>query len=218
MGRIDVMKVLSRAWELLVREPLKLVLFALLGSILSVTVVLAPFMAAGTVNVVGRVARREEPELADLFQPFKEFERYLIGALVWLGAQLIGIVIGMAIPPIGTIVSLAVNAFLLCFIPLMVFRRMDGSDAFGACRELFARQWPMLLVVSAIMTVLYWLGVVTLLLGFIVIVPFLFTLMVAVYEEVYGRDDSETVVEGEVEFEPDPEPEAGAEPESEEKA
>lgn len=208
MGRIDVVKVLSRAWELFVRDPLRLILFALVGSVLSVTVVLAPFMAAGTTTVVGRIARREEPELGDLFQPFKEFERYLIGALVWLGAQLVGIVIGWAVPILGTLVALAVNAFLLCYIPLMVFRKLDGPAAFGACRELFMRQWPMLLVLAAAMSLLYWLGVVSAFIGFLVIVPFLFTLIVATYEQAFGDEHTGAVMEGEVEDAPAPEDEA----------
>lgn len=200
MRHIDIGRTLSRAWELFARDPLRLILLVLLGSILSLTVVLAPFMAAGGVAVVGRIARRESPELGDLFGPFKEFERYLIGALIWLGAQLLGIVIGWTVPFLGIAITIAVNAFLLCFFPLMVFKRHDGPEAFGVCRQLFAEQWLMLVIVSAIMWVLNWLGLITAFVGLIVVVPFLIALAVATYEQAFEPGDADTEEPQEGEF------------------
>lgn len=197
MGRIDVIQAVKRAWELFLRDPLRLILLTLLGSVISMTIVLAPFMAAGCFVVLGKIARRETADPGDLFQPLREFERYLVGGLLWLGAQLLGVVIGMSVPVLGTLIALTVNAFLLCFFPLMVFRRLDGPAAFTACRELFAKEWPLLLVVAAILSVLSWLGAMTLFIGFLVVVPFALALMLAVYEQIYGLDDSGTVIEAE---------------------
>ena len=197
MGRIDVTKALARAWELFIRDPLRLILLVLLGSLLSMTVVLAPFMVAGSFKLLGRLARGETPELADLFAPLKQFERYLIGALIWLGAQLLGVVVGSAVPILGTLIALGVNAFLLCYFPLMVFRGLDGAAAFSSSPELFGREWPLLLVTAAIMSLLGWLGVITFGLAILVTVPFTLALMFAVYEQLFGLDDSGTVVEAE---------------------
>jgi len=197
VGRIDVVQALKRAWELFLRDPLRLILLTLLGGLVGMTIVLAPFMAAGCFVVLGKIVRGETADLGDLFQPLKEFERYLVGGLIWLGAQLLGVVIGMSVPVLGTLIALSVNAFLLCFFPLMVFRRLDGPAAFTASRELFAREWPLLLVMAAILSVLSWLGAVTLFFGFIVVLPFALALIMAVYEQIYGLDDSGTVVEAE---------------------
>ncbi len=197
MGRIDLIGALKQAWQLFLNDPLRLILLTLLASVISMTIILAPFMMAGCFEVLGKLSRRETPELEDLFRPLREFERYLVGGLIWLGAQLLGIVVGSAVPFLGTLIALAVNAFLLCYFPLMVFRRLDGVAAFGACRELFGREWPLLLVVAAILSVLGWVGMITIFLGYLVIVPFSLALILAVYEQIHGRDDSGTVVEAE---------------------
>jgi hypothetical protein len=197
VGRIDLIGALKQAWRLFLRDPLRLILLTLLGSVLSMTIILAPFMMAGCFEVLGKLARRETPEPEDLFRPLREFERYLVGGLIWLGAQLLGIVVGSAVPFLGTLIALAVNAFLLCYFPFMVFRRLDGVAAFGACRDLFGKEWPLLLVTAAILSVLSWLGMITLFLGFLVVVPYSLALIFAVYEQIHGLDDSGTVVEAE---------------------
>lgn len=199
MGRIDIVKALGRAWELFARDPLRLIGLVLLASLLSLTVILAPLMIAGAFVVLSRIARRETLTLGDLFQPFNEFERYLLGGLIWLGAELVGVVLGSWLPILGTGVALAVNAFLLPFIPLMVHKRLDGPAAFSACRTLFAREWPMLLVTAGALTVLSWVGTLPLMLGLIVTLPYSLALIQAVFEQVYGVDDSGTVVHDEEE-------------------
>ncbi len=197
MGHIDLIGALKGAWQLFLRDPLRLILLVLLGSVISMTIILAPFMVAGCFEVLGKLSRRETPEPEDLFRPLREFERYLVGGLIWLGAQLLGIVVGMTVPFLGTMIALVVNAFLLCYFPLMVFRRMDGTAAFGACRDLFRGEWPLLLVTAAILSVLSWVGAVTIFIGFLVITPFALALILCVYEQIYGLDDTGTVVEAE---------------------
>ena len=196
MGRIDIMAALGRAWELFARDPLRLIGLVLLASIVSVTIILAPLMMARGFVVLGRIARRETAAVGDLFQPFGEFERYLLGGLIWLGAQLVGVVIGSWLPFLGTALALAVNAFLLPFLPLMVHQGLDGPAAFSACRALFSREWPMLLVTAGILTVLGWVGTLPLMLGLIVTIPYSLALIHAVYEQLYGADDSGVVQEG----------------------
>lgn len=197
MGRIDIKAALGRAWELFARDPLRLIGLVLLASLVSVTIILAPLMMAGAFVVLGRIARRETAAVGDLFQPFGEFERYLLGGLIWLGAQLVGVVIGSWLPFLGTAFALAVNAFLLPFMPLMVHKALDGPAAFSACRTLFSREWPMLLVTAGILTVLGWVGTLPLMLGLIVTTPFSLALIHAVYEQLYGVDDSGVVQEAE---------------------
>jgi len=186
MPRIELLPALARAWALFAEDPLRLVGITLVASLIAATVVLAPMMVAGSFFVLGRMTRGETPALGDLFSPFNNFERFLMGGLVWLGAQVLGLVLAGWIPLLGAAVALVVNAFFLLFMPLMVHQGLDATAAFRGCRDLFQREWLMLLVLAGLLTVLIWLGALALLLGLVVTLPYALAVIQAVYEQVYA--------------------------------
>jgi hypothetical protein len=187
MPRIELLPAFARAWALFAEDPLRLVGITLVASLIAGTVVLAPVMVAGSFFVLGRMSRGETPLLSDLFAPFGNFERFLMGSLMWLGAQVVGLVLLGWNPPLGIAVGLVINAFFLLFMPLMVQRGLDAMAAFRACREHFQREWLMLLVLAGLLTVLIWVGALALLLGLIITLPYALAVIQAVYEQLYGR-------------------------------
>jgi hypothetical protein len=191
MPRIELLPALARAWALFAEDPLRLVGITLVASLIAGTVVLAPVMVAGSFFVLGRMSRGETPLLSDLFAPFGNFERFLMGSLMWLGAQVVGLVLLGWNPPLGIAVGLVINAFFLLFMPLMVQQGLDASAAFRACREHFRREWLMLLVLAGLLTVLIWVGALALLLGLIITLPYALAVIQAVYEQLYGRGTPE---------------------------
>ncbi len=191
MPRIELLPALARGWALFTEDPLRLVGILLVGALLSLTVFLAPMMVAGSFFVLGRLARGERPLLADLFAPFNSFERFLMGGLVWLGAQVLALLLVGWMPFLAAAVAFAVNALFLLFMPLMVQQGLDATAAFRACRLLFAREWLMLLVLTGLLTVLVWLGVLALLLGLVVTAPYALAVVQAVYEQLYGAPEGE---------------------------
>ncbi len=190
MPRIELLPALARAWALFAEDPLRLVGITLVASLLAGTVVLAPVMVAGSFFVLGRVSRGATPLLSDLFAPFGNFERFLMGSLVWLGAQVLWLVLIGWIPLLGIAVGLVVNAFFLLFMPLMVHQGLDATAAFSACREHFQREWMMLLVLAGLLTVLIWVGALALLLGLIITLPYALAVIQAVYEQLYGKPEA----------------------------
>ena len=191
MPRIELLPAFARGWVLFAEDPLRLVGILLVGALLSMTVFLAPMMVAGSFFVLGRIARGETPLLADLFAPFNTFERFLMGGLVWLGAQVLALVLVGWVPLLAAALALVVNAFFLIYMPLMVQQGLDATAAFRACRQLFAHEWLMLLVLTGLLTVLIWLGVLALLLGLLVTVPYTLAVVQAVYEQLYGAPEGE---------------------------
>ncbi|MBM4116505.1 hypothetical protein FJ251_02005 [bacterium] len=183
MRRIRLLPALARAWALFAEDPLRYVGLVFLSSLIGLTIVLAPMMAAACFFVLGRLARGETPLFADLFAPFASFERFLMGGLLWLGAQVLGLVVSTWNPLFGALVALVVNAFLLLYMPLMVEQELSAAAAFAACRRLFQREWLMLLTVTGLLTVLLWLGALAMLIGLVVAVPYGLAVIQAVYEQ-----------------------------------
>lgn len=183
MRRLELLPALSRAWVLFAVDPLRTIGLVFLACLVGLTVVLAPLMLAGCFFALGRLARGETPLFGDLFAPFASFERFLMGGLLWLGAQVLGLIVGTWQPLLGAALALGVNAFLLLFMPLMVEKELDATAAFRACRELFQREWLMLLTVTGLLTVLLWLGALAVLIGLVVAIPYALAVIQAVYEQ-----------------------------------
>lgn len=184
MPRIDMIRAFTRGWALFADDPLRLVGILLVGALLSLTVFLAPMMIAGSCFVYGRIARGERPALADLFAPFNAFERFLMGSLVYLGAQVVWMVAVGWIPLLGVAAGFVVNAFFLLYLPLMAHRGLDATGAFRACRELFPRHWLSLLALAGVLTLLIWVGALALLFGLAVSLPYALAVIQAVYEQI----------------------------------
>lgn len=187
MRRLELLPALSRAWVLFAVDPLRSIGLVFLACLVGLTIVLAPMMAAGCFFVLGRLARGETPLFGDLFAPFASFERFLMGGLLWLGAQVLGLVVGTWNPLLGAALALGVNAFLLPFMPLMVEKELDATAAFRACRQLFQREWLMLLTVAGLLTVLLWLGALAVLIGLLLAIPYALAVIQAVYEQAFAE-------------------------------
>jgi uncharacterized membrane protein len=186
MPRLVLLPALARGWAIFAEQPLRLIGILLVGALLFLTVILAPMMVAGSYFVLGRITRGEMPTLGDLFAPFNSFERFLMGSLLWLAVQVLWLLFLGWIPLVGFAAALLVSAFFLLFMPFMVHQGLTASAALRACRELFEREWLMLLLLASLIAVLNWIGALALLLGLVVTLPYTLALVQAVYEQLYG--------------------------------
>ena len=88
MGKLQFAPALALGWQIFTKDPLNLILGAIIAGVLSLTVFLFPVMIAGYVFLARRVAKSEKAELGDIFHGFNDFGRYLLGVIICLLAML----------------------------------------------------------------------------------------------------------------------------------
>ena len=199
MGKLQFAPALARGWQIFTKDPLKLILGAIIAGLLSTTVVLFPVMIAGYVYMVSRIAMGHKAEMGDLFFGFNDFARYLVGGLICFLVILPALLLFGAAQPLGVVGAAIITGVLLPFWPLMVLKGLVGPDAFKESVEFYKREYltgtifGLLFLAAFFLIVIPFIGVV-----FLVAIPLCFAIALAAYEQSYGFDseDEPHVVSG----------------------
>jgi hypothetical protein len=180
---MDFGKLLKTCWDSFIKEIVNLILFALLGVVLCLTIVLIPTVAGGwTRGVLGYVREGKRPDFNALWNFDGYFQILLLmivqGLLVSLGFLL------LVVP--GVILSI----WWLYTLFFLVDRNLGFWEAMSASREAVSRTgFFNHSVVFLIVCVLNALGSALSGLGTLVTLPFTLVLLSQVYLDVSGTKD-----------------------------
>ena len=178
-------------------------------------------MIAGYVYMVLRIARGEKAELGDIFNGFSDFGRYFLGGLVYLLVCLVPLLLSMASSGLGVVLQALAGGILLLFWPLMVAKKMSGTDAFKGSLDVWKREYLAATILALLFIAMGFISRLTLGLAYIIAMPLIITITIAAYEQVFGlagEIESEGVREGSFEDVPPAAPAPEAEtPEAPEK-
>jgi hypothetical protein len=145
---VDFAGLLGDAWKKLVAEIVPLVIFTLLGMVLSITIILIPTVMGGWArSVLAYVREGEAPDVSELWN----FEDYLpILLLVVLGS--IGLAIGYSLLFVPGVI---LNVWWLYTLFFLVDRKMGVIEAFGASKAAvsetgFVNHFVVLVIATAV--------------------------------------------------------------------
>jgi len=220
MGKLQFGPALTRGWQIFTKDPLNLILGAIIAGILSLTIVLFPAMSAGYIYLARRVAKGEKAELGDIFHGFNDFLRYLVGGLIYLLVLLPAYLLGLASQGLSVIAGAVIMGLMLPFWPLMVDRKLSGPDAFKEGLEFYKKEYLSATILALLFIAFSFIGMLTFGVAHLITVPLTAAIMLAAYEQSYGYVEAEEAVrEGEfeeVKAEPASEPDQAAAPAAEE--
>lgn len=182
---MDFGDLLKQSWDLFIKEIVTLVIFTLVGVVLSMTIVLIPTVAAGLVRgYVGYVRDGRVPEYSELWN----FEGY-VDVLIWIIVLSVLLSIGytlLIIPGIILTVWWMYSGYYL------VDRNMGFWEAMTASKEAVGQAgFIQHFIVLLIVTVLNSVGSAVAGLGTILTAPFTLLLMTLVYLQISGGAASE---------------------------
>jgi hypothetical protein len=205
MGKLQFGPALKRGWQIFTKDPLNLILGAIIAGVLSLTIVLAPAMSAGYFYLTRRVAMGEQAELGDVFHGFNDFGRYLLGGIIFLLAMIPAYLLSLATAGLGVIASAVIVGLLLPYWPLLVDKKMAGPDAFKESIEFYKREYLSATIIALLLIALSFVAMLTFGVANLITIPLTITIMLAAYEQCYGYElepelESEVVVR-EAEFE-----------------
>ena len=212
MGKLQFGPALKRGWQIFTKDPLNLILGAIIAGVLSLTIVLAPAMSAGYFYLTRRVAMGEQAELGDVFHGFNDFGRYLLGGIIFLLAMIPAYLLSLATAGLGVIASAVIVGLLLPFWPLMVDRGLSAPDAFKEGIEFYKREYlaatiiallfivALLFIARTLEAVSFFVGVLIFFVASPITAPLTAAIMLATYEQCYGyREEAESVREAKFE-------------------
>jgi len=178
---MDFGHLLKNTWQSFVKEIVNLILFALVGMVLCLTVVLIPTVVGGwTRGFLGYVREGKKPDF-NLLWNFDGYLRILL--LIVVQAVLVSIGFMLLVVP-GVILCV----WWLYAVFFLVDRNLGFWEAMTASREAVSRSGFMNhLVVFLIVSVLNALGSALSGLGTLVTFPFTLVLLSRVYVDVSGK-------------------------------
>lgn len=178
---MDFNDLLKRSWERFIADIINLVLFVLLGAVLSITIVLIPTVSRGfVIGILEYIRKGTKPNFNLLwdFEGFAQVALFLVvgGALIFIGFML------FIIP--GVILSV----IWLYAIYFIVDQNMGFWDAMKASKEIVSKTGFMNhLVVFIIICVLNALGSALAGLGTILTAPFSLVFLATAYIQITGK-------------------------------
>lgn len=175
---MDFGSLFKSCWEKFIKEIVTVILFTLVGALLSLTIILIPTVSGGWVRgFVGYVRDGKKPEFSELWN-FDGYVQILLLILVAGVLTAIGYML-LVIP------GIILNVWWLYALFFVVDRKMDFWGAMGASREAVSRTgFFNNLIVLLILCVLNALGSALSGLGTIFTLPFSMILLSVVYLDV----------------------------------
>ncbi|MCP4549957.1 MAG: hypothetical protein GY835_26160 [bacterium] len=190
MGNIEIVSAFQRAWDLFKIDPLRTLVAFLVVAAIAMTVFLGPIALAGFFVYLRKLARNENPDVVVVLEPFSDFRRFFLGGIIWLVAQVLVIFLYNWLGIFSTLLSIAITALMLPYMPILTYTGKEGYDALMDCIAFFKVRWPMAVSVAVAINLLNWLGSIPMFLGLIITLPLSWILIYVCYEQVYGLDDS----------------------------
>ena len=181
MGNIDFGPAFNAGWEGFSKNIVPLAVGFLVALVMSLFIITIPFTFAGYVYICLRAIRGENVEVGDVFYGFSDAGRFFIAGLLIAVFN----VIGLMACGFGVLITGPISLFVF---PYMIDKEASFGEAFGECWRYFKRDWLMLILMAVAVSIIFYVGFVGVVLGFLFTGPFAGCVGIAAYMQVFGKE------------------------------
>jgi len=209
----DIRDYLSKAWELVIAEPVLLIVgFFIISLILvaSMAVLVGPLVLTGPLllgyyQVIEKRLNGQEATFEELFAGFQDFPRSLVAGLLLCAVAFVGFMVSAVagiilnhVPVLGTLASIVLNiavgaavTMVTCFVMPAV--ALSGAEPMTALQQNFqfaSKRLQPMAILGAVITVLGAVGGVACGIGIVVTVPMAMVVQVLAYHRYFEPESA----------------------------